>query len=148
MNERTELFSQLSSIPKIYQEMITAFNKTKTPKVPINKNDLLNNLLWGNRYLIYKDPVIRKNTTLYFKNWIDKGITKIKDILIINSKIDINYIFDKLDRKGNIFSETHKINMVIKPFIYLLDHNIPDALIYVLPKHPEFIMDQTSIDIT
>ena len=46
-------FPLLQKLPSFYQDVITAFNKSKICPLPLNKDELLQQVIWGNRHLTY-----------------------------------------------------------------------------------------------
>ena len=78
-------FRKIDSIPVIShmnpfcREVLTAYNKCKTIKEfkLLSTNEILQQPLWGNEY--FKDE-----NCLMFKNWINKGILNVKDLLSID----------------------------------------------------------------
>ncbi len=123
-----KVFSPLLTIPDFYREVFVAYNKSKLPPLIHNADTLLNQVIWGNRQL-----TIRKgrqtSSMLYFRNWIDSNIIWVKDLKIANGKIDQQYIYSKLTRKANWFSEYMQVMKALQPYkhMFIVD-NIPQAL--------------------
>ena len=66
--------------------------------------DVMEMCIWGNRHITNKTGEV-----LYFPYWIKSGIVQIKNINIIEGKIDENYIFTKLTHKFNYLSEVYQV---------------------------------------
>lgn len=139
-------FPYMSNMPQFYQEIVTSFNKTKSPRPPNTSEDLRKNIIWGNRYFTYKG-INNKPTTLYYKEWIKVNILYVGDILISDGNISLEYIFAKLENKCNIYSEITKLKHALKPYMQLIRNNVPEDYIYTIPDEPVFTVDSVIIDI-
>ena len=64
--------------------------------------------MFGNKFLTFK------KTTLFFKSWIQEGITAFKNLKIVNGKLDVNYLNEILIDKRQLHSQ---VNMLQKSFI-------------------------------
>ena len=84
-------FKKLEQIPLFYQELVIGFNKAKCDKKPLHREELLNNIIWGNRHLSFKCKD-KTHETLYNKHWIECGIMYLKQIVTQNGKLDIERI--------------------------------------------------------
>ena len=58
--------------------------------------NITNNLLFGNKFLTFK------KTTLFFKSWIQEGITAFKKLKIVNGKLDVNNLNEILIDKRQL----------------------------------------------
>jgi hypothetical protein len=113
--------SKLSKVPSFYEQVICSYNKAKIRKEPSNYEDFQNEILWGNKYLkIDKDKII------YFKNWIESNILRVRDLVFKNGSIDVAALLNKLSAKQNFIAEVWQINSVCKRYTHLLNYN--DAL--------------------
>ncbi len=139
-------FPYMNTITPFYREVITAFNKVKQPVKPCNENDLLNTMIWGNRYLTYKGKR-NKMITLYSKEWIDSNIIFINNLLITNGTISVDYIHNKLTYKGNIFRDMTRLNTALSIYKNILHNNIPNDLVYTLPSMPSIEIDNEQLGI-
>ena len=146
--QQIDTFPALEKLPSFYRETISSYNKSKQPAKPSTHDTLMANFIWGNRFIMIKDNTHRKNMTLYFKNWIDVNIIKICDMLILNGDIQQRYIYDKLNMKTNFLAEMFKVKTALKPFKQMIETNIPNAIIYALPLHPNFQIKSTVIDVS
>jgi hypothetical protein len=142
------LFPLITKIPAFYQQVILAFNKSKQCKKPSNKTDLYESGIWGNTFFTIRDSRNRKNVTLFYKHWVEQNIIYIKDLLIRDGHIIQNYLHDKLENNRNIFSEINKLIISLKPFTVLLGTNIPNDIVYTLPKAPAFVGKITNLNVT
>ncbi len=120
-------FPAIMHLPSFYREVICAFNKSKHPEVPSTQDSLIENILWGNRFITISENTQRKKTTMYYKHWIESGIVKIGDLLILNGEIDQEYIYNKLNRKANFIAEMYKLKLALRPFKHIMRNNIPDG---------------------
>ena len=95
-------FNMLSDnfkIPKFYQEIIVSFLQSKNIEEPKSKEELLNSVIWGNKFFTYKDK--SKQLILNHTNWQDSGVIQVKDIKFENGKIDQSFLFNKIKNKRN-----------------------------------------------
>ncbi len=134
--DRLDTFPSLDNIPKFYQEMILAFNKSKNTTVPENHEQLMQSVIWGNKNIMIKSNQHKKDITLYYESWIQVGLIYVKDLLIIDGKISDNYIFQKLNRKVNFLSEKYKVSIAMRKYRHLLGYNVPNEMIFTLPREP------------
>lgn len=141
-----EVFPYMDNVPKFYKEVFTSFNKSKSPIKPETTEQILNTIIWGNRFITYAKKR-NKKMTLYSKEWIKSNIICVKDLLITNNEISIDYIYNKLDFKGHIFGDLTKLKIALRPYLHLVINNIPDAIIYTLPHEPTFNRKTEIIDV-
>ena len=133
--DNADSFPLIKSIPQFYQDVILAFNRSKTSNKPTTTDEILETIIWGNKHIAVKCSR-QRNLTLFYNNWIDENIIYVKDLLITNGVINQRYIFDKLKKKANYLSEMSKLILALKQFKPLLNTNIPSNIIYSLPKMP------------
>ena len=55
-------------------------------------------ILWGNEHFSIKIKKIKQ--VIFFNNWINAGIVYVKDLKNSNGKLDGDYIFNKVKKKG------------------------------------------------
>jgi hypothetical protein len=96
----------LKSIPKFYLQIIESFQETNQ-EILLNSFDEL--CLWGNKQLKNKE-----GKSLFFPEWIKSGILFVKDLPLINYKIDITNLCGKVENKSNIFCEIIQMNFALK----------------------------------
>ena len=100
---------QMENFPKYYLELIKTWSKFLSIQSPINKNDILNQQLFGNIKIQYnKKPI-------FFANFGKSGIHTIKDIWdeeTKNIKSD-NFIYNTLKDKRNWISEWARLKLAI-----------------------------------
>ena len=133
--DQSTQFPLINKLPIFYQEVIIAFNRSKLINPPSCFEEMLNHVIWGNKYLMVKYQR-NKLITLYFQTWIEKNIIYVKDLLILNGQIDQKYIYDKISPNANFLSEISKIIHAFKPYQHIMGTNIPSNIIYYLPINP------------
>ena len=132
--------SILKTLPKFYQEVITAFNKAKGTSVDTFVKTIFDQPIWGNDCVQVHSK--GKTKTLYYKRWIACGLIKVGNLKFVNGLLDETFIHDKVTNKVNILSEIMQVKKALKPYQnQLLNHN-PDANTYV----PLFTEDCKYID--
>ena len=104
-------------LPPFYKQVIEGYVQCNAPYTSgSHSNDntvnVLNVCIWGNRNIRNKPGDI-----LYFPNWIRSGMVQIKDLNIIEGKINENYIFTKLSHKSNYLSEMYQVKQGLHDFL-------------------------------
>ena len=118
-------FPLLQKIPPFYQDVIACFNKSKICPLPLNRCDIMQQVIWGNRHLTYWSKELKHRVTIYFKEWIHAGIIHVHDLKFIDGRIDCNYVFEKVKNKRNIFHEISTLNKVLAPYRDDIDIHTP-----------------------
>ena len=103
----------LKLLPRFYQEIIIGFTKSKNITL---HDSLYDQTLFGNRFLTCN--ILSKKTSPYFINWINSGISCVKDIPLDNGVIDEQYIYNKIDVKIDIYAEIANIKRCLKQVIF------------------------------
>ena len=116
----TKMCKHIKKIPTFYQEVIVSYNKSKI----VNENNLdINQPLFGNRLLTYGKE--GQKQCPYFINWINSGLCSVKDLRLINGKIDEHYIYEKVQNKANIYVEICTIQKCLNPYKFNIGTNEP-----------------------
>jgi len=108
----------LDSIPPFYRDTILAFSKAKKPNVVQCKQDLLNQIIWGNH--LFSLSKCKTKKLLYFKEWVKSGIIRLGDCVFVNGSLDLSAMFNKIKNKCNIFSECTQLLQALRPYKGLL----------------------------
>ena len=128
----------LSDIPKFYQEVIVGFSKSKKSDSIITKQQLFDQIIWGNKNLIFN----RK--CLYSKHFINANIFFVSDILNQNGNIR-NDVYTRLINKTTYYQDLSAITQSLIPYKTIrfsnirIDRNIVvDSKIYVYKKSKQY----------
>ena len=113
----------LNILPKFYQEIVIAFNKSKTSTKPTNRNEILDSLLWGNSHFSYQ--IQNKSHLLNILEWQKAGLFAIKDFKFVNGKLDQTYILRKVGKRPNIFHEIKIVLLSLKPYLQIINNHDP-----------------------
>ena len=106
---KKEHFPRLNMIPMFYQEVVFGFcSSIKMDKIS-NKNDLYNQCIWGNRFLLVD------NKCLFSKPFIDAGYIFMRDILLENGKLKPD-IWETLKCKSQYLRTISLIQASLKPY--------------------------------
>ena len=116
----------LPLIPKFYEEVITAFNRSKSTTEEEFKSNLLQQPIFGNKYITYTQG--NKSKCPYIKHWINSGIKYIKDLKINNGKIDVTYIHHKMTNKRNIHNEILIVMKSLKKHVIHISNDPSNVL--------------------
>ena len=101
--DKSVLFEELENIQQFYKEVIQCYNNLFVTDHDTFKNDILNQPLWGNKFISTKNRP--KNKVLFLRNWIRSGINKISDLKFVNGELDEINIYNKIKIKSNIHVE-------------------------------------------
>ena len=111
-------FWEMTNFPQFYVEVFSMFNKCKKNKQNnrILKEEFLSQFIWHNNLFRYDSK------TLCFEQWIKSGILYVKDLFDENGEIHaIDYFWDKLKCKNNIYCEYIILKKTLRPFKSRLD---------------------------
>ena len=116
------LFEELENIQQFYKEVIQCYNNVFVTDQDTFKNDILNQPLWGNKFISTNNR--RKNKVLFLRNWIRSGINKISDLKFVNGELDEINIYNKIKIKINIYAEIFILKNAILPYKQIIkDYN-------------------------
>ena len=124
MSFRTvDSFPAMRAISPFYQDVFLSFNNAKSVK-PFDKLSDFEKMtlpLWGSEYFKIK------TTCLYLKNFVEKNIMYVKDIVKPNGCFMLdNEIYDMCNNKQNAVRDMYILkNYVIKRFKYINVQNAP-----------------------
>ena len=116
------MLPQLKILPDFYQEVIYAFSKSNELTLPQNKEEILSQSLWGNRFITFQNK-LHSRTALYFESFIKSNIFQIKDISFKNGIVDESYIYQIVKDKSNIFREITILRQALKQFKHLIQNH-------------------------
>ena len=115
--ENTIDLTKLPTIPKFYQQMHLAFSKYKKMENICTRQQLFDQVIWGNRFLTYNKKC------LYSKPLIDINILYISDILLEDGKIRQD-IYTRLKDKRTYFKDITELYNSLIPFKAMRFSNI------------------------
>ena len=113
----------INNLPLFYKEVLTAFNKSKCISHDCFCDNILEQPLWANDYIIVKEQ--GRKSTLFFRRWIDAGIVKISNLRFIDGVLDEKYVYDTVSDKVNILSEVSKLKVALKPYTQYIGTHRP-----------------------
>ena len=76
--------------------------------------------LWGNNNF-----KVSAKKVLYFVNWVQSGIIRVRDLKIVNGKLDERYIMQTLKKKHNCYCEVMQIKQALKNYLGIVVNNTP-----------------------
>ncbi len=117
-------FKYINNIPLFYRQVITSFNKAKGVDNDLFCNTILDQPLWGNRYISCNNAQ-GVNMTLLFKGWNECGLVKVGNLKFVNGTVDDEFIFHTVRRKANIIAEILMIKKALKPYKHLIGDHEP-----------------------
>ncbi|MCP3901869.1 MAG: reverse transcriptase family protein, partial [Desulfobacteraceae bacterium] len=117
-------FKYINNIPLFYRQVITSFNKAKGVDNDLFCNTILDQPLWGNRYISCNNAQ-GVNMTLLFKGWNECGLVKVGNLKFVNGTVDDEFIFHTVRRKANIIAEISMIKKALKPYKHLIGDHEP-----------------------
>ena len=113
----------LNSVPKFYQEIIIAHSAANNAKIPTTTGDIIDQYLWGNKYLTYTNG--GKTQCMFSSAFIKSNILKVCDLKFIHGKLDQKYIHNVVSDKRNIFKDISLLNKALKPYNLIMDDHTP-----------------------
>ena len=120
INEKIEC-EPVKLIPVFYREMIIAFTKSKITNAETFHENILNQTLFGNKFLTYKN-INKRQEVQYNTNWINSGIGFFNNLRIRDGIIDENYLYEKIKDKRNIYVEIAQLKKITKKYIVGITH--------------------------
>ena len=108
------LFSDTEQLPPFYKAVLKCFNKAFVSDRLAFVNTIMNQPLWGNKYITIM--IRRKKNVLFLRNWIRSGIRKVGDLVFIDGTLDENDIHQKLISKQNMNSEIMIVKEALRPY--------------------------------
>ena len=112
--DESVLFPETEILTKFYKEALLCFNKAYVCDEELFERSILNQPLWGNKFIT--KLVRRKRSVLYLRNWIRSGVRKVCDLPFKNGILDENGMYIKLDCKRNIFCEILLVKKALYPY--------------------------------
>ena len=102
------MFPSLKQIPEFYQDVVLSYNKSKIMSHEDFHNNIMNQPIWGNRFIKLKKE------TLLFKTWVSYGIIAMKNLKIDNGKLDVDYLYSVVTEKRELYREVHILQNALK----------------------------------
>ena len=121
----TNSLPSLSQIPIFYQQVITAFCKSNATKRTETRTDILNQHIWGNRHITYHDKNLKRECSIYFTHFIEKGIERVGDLKFTNGIINEYYIYDTVTHKNNILIEIALLRKTLRKYKHIIGTHSP-----------------------
>ena len=120
---------ELNHMPLFYKDVIMSYSKAFTLDFRSFKSTILNQPLWGNRFITIRKG--DKKNVLLLQNWIRSGVRYVKDVLFIDGIVD-RKICDLIDDKRNIHTEYLYVKKALLPYAnyILLAQNQNMQLLY------------------
>ena len=98
--DNSVLFSNIEQLPPFYKAILKCFNKAYVSDRPDFVSTIMNQPLWGNKYITI---LIRNNkNVLFLRNWIRNGIRRVGDLVFTDGILDENDVHQKLICKQNM----------------------------------------------
>ena len=111
-------FQLVDELPMFYSQVIKSFNKAYVLDETKFKDNIMNQVLWGNKFLTIQRTSTgrKKKDTLYLRNWIRSGINKISDLKFNNGVLDMNYTIETIQPRNNIYCDVLLVRNALYPF--------------------------------
>ena len=112
--DSTVNFCEIQKLNSFYKEVFasynTAFVKTKESFI----SGIQDECLWGNKFFIHR--INGKNKVLFLRNWIRSGVNKVSDLQFIDGELDMNFMYDRIMYRSNIFLEILIVREALLPY--------------------------------
>lgn len=132
-------FPLVESLPRFYQEVLIAFNKSKGEAKPACKKDFLNSIIWANRHFLYTingEP----ESTLFNKHWIECGIMKMGNIISQEGTIMMQKLNDMIFNKSDVISTQSKLLDILKQYKHLFNNDTTHVSMHIKNPNPQCII--------
>ena len=117
-----ESLPQINKIPPFYGQVLYAYAKSQYKPHPSNKEDILEQFIWGNRYIQFCNSK-GKYLVLYFPSFISEGILRVRDLTFKNGAVDEHFLYNKIKNKKDIYREVFLLKQALKPYKNLLGNH-------------------------
>ena len=107
-------FPDLNQLSPFYREVLCCFNKAFVIDIDGFKEDIANQCIWGNKFIC-----IRKRSTksvLFLRNGIRSGVNKVGDLKVVDGKLNIDCLFQKIRLQANILAESLLCRDALSPY--------------------------------
>ena len=127
--EHCSEMSELDHIPLFYKDVIVSYSKAFTLDFEAFKNTILNQPLWGNRFITIRKR--DKKNVLLLRNWIRSGVRYVKDVMFTDGIVD-RTTCELIEDKRNIHIEYLYVKKTLLPYVnyILLAQNQNMQLLY------------------
>ena len=130
----------LDNVPCFYRDVLYAYNRAKQITDEVFCSNILDQPIWANDHVKYVCK--RKGILLYYTNWITMGIVKIRNLRFNNGVLDDEYVYYKVTRKIDIFSEISRLKKALKPYAQYIGDHEPEEDTYL----PLFLCKGEALD--
>ena len=120
---------KLDHIPLFYKDVIVSYSKAFTLDFEAFKNTILNQPLWGNRFITITKR--DKKNVLLLRNWIRSGVRYVKDVMFTDGIVD-RTTCELIEDKRDIHIEYLYVKKSLLPYVnyILLAQNQNMQLLY------------------
>ena len=124
-------FPQVESLLSVYKNALQCFNKAYVSDESTFQQSILNQPLWGNKYITHY--VGCKKSVLFLRNWIRSGVRIVSDLPFTNGILDENAMYTMLDNKKNMYCEVMLIKTALYPYRMNIVNGNNESLIPIKP---------------
>ena len=107
-------FPDIQRIPLFYKQAFVNYNKAFVSDKNYFENTIMNQPLWGNRYITHMTRC--KKNVLFLRNWIRSGVRKIGDLVFRNGILNEQFVYEKVACKQNILCEIMLVKKALYPY--------------------------------
>ena len=112
--DSTVNFCEIQKLNSFYKEVFasynTAFVKTKESFI----SGIQDECLLGNKFFVHR--INGKNKVLFLRNSIRSGVNKVSDLQFIDGELDMNFLYDRIMYRSNIFLEILIVREALLPY--------------------------------
>jgi len=108
-------FAEMKSLSPFYRDALLFYNTAYVSNLKDFKDNIFDQCLWANKYISVRKN--NKKCVLFLRNWIRSGVNKIRDLMLVDGKLDVNYIFTKVTNKSNILAEIKLVQRALQPYV-------------------------------
>jgi hypothetical protein len=83
---------QLEQLSVFYRDFVSSYSKAIFFDIEVFKSTILNQPLWGNKFITVKKKGTGKSNVLLLHNWLSSDIVFVKDLMFVNGVIDAAFV--------------------------------------------------------
>jgi len=111
-------FDDLNCLNSFYKDAFLCYSNATAVDFENFKAHIASQCIWGNKFITVKRG--KKKCVLLLRNWIRSGISKISDVRFANGVLDGSYVYKKVKKHTNIWSEIFLLQTALLPYREIL----------------------------
>ena len=121
----------VESLLSFYKNVVQCFNKGYVTDESTFEKSVLNQPLWGKKYITYY--VGRRKNVLFLRNWIRSGVKVVGDLPFRNGVLDENEMNNMLDNKTNMYFEVRLVKTALYQYRMNIVNGNKESVVQIRP---------------